>query len=238
MSKTRIFLFVSGLAIVGLSFTTPTNAADFPVVEPTTFSWTGCYIGANAGGGWGDSKWIDPVIGQFSSDNPTGWLAGGQIGCNYQFGAFVLGAEGELDWADLNDSQHHVTGDPDEWTDTTQIDWIGTVAARAGLAFDRALLYGKVGAAWVGAGFDDNGFNPSGPYHYKDNDTRNGIVFGAGLEYALSDHWSIKGEYERIDLNSDNVTLNAVVAKPGQPTELFKSKLDINVFKIGVNFRF
>jgi outer membrane immunogenic protein len=68
---------------------------------PPPFTWTGCYVGGHVGGGWGHKTWSDhspertdgeplSFIGGFGttasvSHNTSGWLGGGQVGCDYQF---------------------------------------------------------------------------------------------------------------------------------------------------------
>src|SRR5262249_23768817 len=92
----RKFLLAGALA-VGLPATA--SAADLPmppapVVAPVVYSWTGCYIGGNVGGVWrGGDNWTDARfgIGFGDGNNNNGrFIAGGQVGCNYQFNHFVL----------------------------------------------------------------------------------------------------------------------------------------------------
>src|SRR5260370_24921300 len=88
------------------------------------FSWTGCYIGANIGGGWGRNEFSDPAdpkvagcsrgaatffVGWLSPGSlqvdPSGVLGGGQVGCDYQFAPnWVVGIEGEGSGADIRGS--------------------------------------------------------------------------------------------------------------------------------------
>src|SRR5436190_460732 len=66
-------------------------------------SWAGCYIGANIGGGWGrDSDWDFTVLG-LSAGKPhySGVLGGGQVGCDYQSAAWVVGLAGMFDWGSI-----------------------------------------------------------------------------------------------------------------------------------------
>src|SRR5690606_34623970 len=63
-------------------------------IAAAPFSWTGFYIGANAGYGWGE----------IADHEPDGWFGGGQIGFNYQVGSMVLGLEADIQGADMNDS--------------------------------------------------------------------------------------------------------------------------------------
>ena len=80
----------------------PAPAPYVPVV--TTFSWSGFYLGLNGGYGFGQSKWNSAIgtVGGFATD---GGLAGGTVGGNYQWGQFVVGVEGDIDWQNLRGSQ-------------------------------------------------------------------------------------------------------------------------------------
>ena len=116
-------LLLSGVAIAALAAISSANAADLgqrpvykapPVVAPVpVFTWTGCYIGAHGGFGWGrdhndfgvavasggteggEPGFFPQEFGPFNH-NTSGGVAGGQVGCNYQFAAnWVVGVEGE-----------------------------------------------------------------------------------------------------------------------------------------------
>ena len=65
-----------------------------PIFNPApVFSWTGFYVGVHAGYGWSEFSASDPVAGD-STAEAKGWIAGAQLGYNYQIGQFVIGAEG------------------------------------------------------------------------------------------------------------------------------------------------
>src|SRR5579871_2111317 len=77
-------------------------AADFPaqprppIVEKPL--WTGFYLGVQGGGGWASARLVDPHFDiSFAAVDvrSSGWLAGAQVGANWQFGNMVVG--GELD---------------------------------------------------------------------------------------------------------------------------------------------
>ena len=61
------------------------------------YNWTGFYLGANGGGGWGRSWWS----GTSTPVNFSGAQVGGTAGYNWQFGNTVLGLEGDMDWSNL-----------------------------------------------------------------------------------------------------------------------------------------
>lgn len=208
------------------------------VVAPAAFSWQGCYVGVIAGYGRGNSYWDDPIIGEFSHDQPRGWLAGGEVGCNFTAGALVFGIEGDLAWANFRDAKSHATPDPDEWTDTTTYHAIATVTGRVGFAFNRTMIYAEAGFALARVTLDDTGINPSGPYQYATTQNRRGYVVGGGIEHALNDNWSIKFEYNYMNFGTATVDLQGIDIKPGQPIETVISALSQSVFKFGLNYRF
>src|SRR6202790_3756403 len=84
--------------------------AYMPAAAPV-FSWTGFYIGGNIGGGWHRGDVGGSVAGvNFTNGNSTSFLGGGQVGGNYQIGAFVIGAEAVFDWfANNNNSGNGTT---------------------------------------------------------------------------------------------------------------------------------
>src|SRR5438046_2125798 len=93
------FALVGAVALSFVSACTA-SAADLPprpappvvrapvIVEPI-FTWTGCYIGGNGGGGSMNKGFRSDSFApnqDFGSHSGTGGVAGGQIGCDYQFG--------------------------------------------------------------------------------------------------------------------------------------------------------
>ena len=131
----------------GADMRRPVYQAPPPLPIPI-FRWTGCYIGAHVGGGWGHKTWSDPLLGglEFSSHDVSGWLAGGQIGCDYQAGAVLFGVEGQYSWANLKgDSVDTLSGEI--LSDHTKVEALGTITARLGYVWDRTLLYVKGGTA-------------------------------------------------------------------------------------------
>src|SRR5262245_2279473 len=103
-------LLLSGIAFVGLA-AAPVFAADLtqpplmykaPPPVPV-FSWSGCYICGSAGGGYAwntntntvnTTAFGDLAPGQCFAQSSSGFIGGGQIGCNYQLARFVIGVEG------------------------------------------------------------------------------------------------------------------------------------------------
>ena len=163
-------LLISAAAVALLSTTAFAADLSTPPPEATPsyeaarpFSWTGCYAGVNGGYGWGSSKWSDAFVGTFADDRPNGFLAGGQIGCNYQFnGGFVLGLEGEGDWAKI--IRLAITTMVSGTRGPTQLKSTGSLQLPAGLAMlgTAACFPSKAAGQWRAPTFDDTGNNGLG----------------------------------------------------------------------------
>ncbi len=136
----RVLAAVAGL----LAVTSLAWGADLPPpyapppVAPVPFSWTGVYIGLNAGyAGIKDAQTISgPGVSGSGSTSIPGGIGGAQLGANYQMGAFVLGFEADFDGSMATRS----TSVPGITTGSNdQIPWVGTLRGRAGIAFDQIL---------------------------------------------------------------------------------------------------
>ena len=97
--------------------------APAPIFVPPPFTWTGFYIGVNAGGIWPsggrNASIFDPnagIDGGFINagfpgglgSQSAGFIGGGQAGYNWQTGAFVLGVETDFDGSTLSKSFNNV----------------------------------------------------------------------------------------------------------------------------------
>jgi outer membrane immunogenic protein len=203
----KTFLLATS-ALVVLASAHPARAADqslmphlptkTPIVPPAAiYNWTRCYIGAHGGGG----AVSDIFIGTSFAGNSNflhggGGFGGGQIGCNYQNGAMVLGLEGEA-WSGLTNPQYFTepTGIENRFTRNP---WSTDVAVRAGLPFDRALFYGKAGIAEGRFAFYEAGIDGALPQG-QGAGTLTGVLLGVGLEYGFAPNWSAKLEYDHIE---------------------------------------
>ncbi len=220
MSKFRAI--IAALAIVPIA--TPAIAADLwqpqasfkdePVYEPQRTRWDGFYLGINGGYGWSDNESFDTFA--FDID-PEGGFGGGQIGFNVVTGRLLLGAEADIQGADISDRS--VVGGTSL---TTNIDYFGTVRGRLGFVSDRTLIYGTAGYAWA----DVDVTASAGGLSISAGDTLSGYVVGGGIEYALTDQWSTKLEYQYIDLEDER--LNATD----------KLDNDFHTVRVGLNYRF
>jgi outer membrane immunogenic protein len=230
------------LASAGSAF-----AADpgVPLEEPPVgFSWTGAYVGGQVGYMWsrGDGDYIDIFEGDFgsvfnesTSVDSDGWLVGGQVGYNYQINNWVLGVEGEFAWSD-SDGQNLIIDDTNGAqvaTENVDLNWLGSLTARAGFAAERTLFYAKAGVGFTDIELKDIGL--SGAVGATGSDTLTGWTLGAGAEHAFTDRWSVRGEYQFYSFDAD-ATLDRV--EDGAPFRTYDGDLDIHAIKFGVNYRF
>src|SRR6267142_1624413 len=80
--------------------------------------------------------------------------------------------------------------------------WFGTVRGRFGWAFDRVVVYGTGGVAWI-----DGKIELSGGGVTVSTEANNiGWTAGGGVEWAFFDRWSTKVEY--LYLNSTDIKFN------------------------------
>lgn len=233
----QLTLSAVAAAISCFAFSQAGWAADMPLKAmrmPTvvTYNWSGFYIGANAGYGWGNSSWTDdPALGatNLGGHATEGGLAGGQIGFNWQLSSWVVGVEADVDWASIKGSHVGPTG-----TDIrTKATALGTIAGRFGYAWDRSLIYGKAGAGWASFNYDDF-VTPGGALNGSNSSTRWGWTFGAGLEYAFAANWSAKIEYNYLDFGTERMTFGGGVG--GTFVQDINER--IHVVKAGINYRF
>jgi len=242
--KRAIVLGVGALFLAGMTF--PSAAADLrrppppaPVVAPVAlYNWSGFYIGGHIGGLSAEKDWIDvtfpgTAFGDGSHD-ADGFLAGGQIGFNWQAGSWVFGVEFQASWTNA-DGEHPCLFNVG-LTCQTELNWLGTVAGRVGYAFNNVLLYAKGGFAWANEDFNQLVAPGGGIFAGVDDETRTGWMVGVGLEYGFTPNWSFKVEYNYMDFGSD--THNLVI--PGTGVIFTAADIDqqIHVVKGGINYRF
>lgn len=244
MIRGAVFGLVSAVALIGSAHAADMYRAegglkDGPAYIPVN-TWTGFYVGVNGGYGWNnDSDNITSFIGNYKVFTSKGFdsqgaFGGGQLGYNWQRGQLVLGVETDLQGSGIEDDTR-VSPVPGFTRHLHQsLDWFGTVRGRVGYAFDRALVYATGGFAY---GRVDSSVNTSflgTPIaQFGKNDVETGFVVGGGLEYKIAPSWSIKGEYQFIDLGSQKLTGSIADVIP-----LHSNDVDNNfhTVRVGVNY--
>jgi outer membrane immunogenic protein len=203
MRRQILLASVGAIAIAGSAF-----AADLPyrgpppvyLPPPPIFTWSGLYIGAQVGYAWGSDPIdeVDTVFDHnaFFNDKPNGVIGGAHLGYNLQIGQWVAGLEGSVDGTSLHGTR--TSAGPLVVTMSTRPDVQGSIRGRVGVAFDRVLIYGTGGAAFSGI---TNNYSLGFPFFLSESDTktRTGWTVGGGLEYAVTNNWSIRAEYRYSD---------------------------------------
>jgi outer membrane immunogenic protein len=226
----------------------PARGPAFSPPPPSYFSWTGFYIGVHGGGDWFQKDWSSPatpinlggciVLGCNNSvggHTANSWLAGGQVGLNYQVSNWVFGVEGQFSATKLEGSNAQPPFSTGFIiTNHTKTDSLGTVAARVGVAWDRVLLYAKGGGAWAHDQFWTS--IPGLPVGQSRTETRGGWMTGLGIEYAFLGNWSVKLEYDHLDFGTRRETLLSVA--PGVGPFEYDVRQRIDLVKVGLNYRF
>jgi outer membrane immunogenic protein len=236
----KILLTTIGLAALGMA---PAIAADLPARAYTKapaavapiYNWTGFFVGAEGGGGWGKDDWNLPLAGGIhaAGTSISGATAGGVIGYNWQMPSnVVLGIEGNLDWADLKATSTCISNTT--LNCRSKLDAMYTVTGRLGYAFSSVLLYVKGGGAWTTD--KSNVFvAATGTLLESASTTRDGWTVGAGLEYMFLPNWSAKVEYDYYDFGNKTT---ALVTPAGATLDTINSKLTVNTVKAGINYHF
>lgn len=222
----------------------PVKAPVAPIVP--VFSWTGFYIGGNVGGSWSDVPELFSLpnagggvgFNVANTANSSSIIGGGQIGYNYQIDHVVLGVEADFDWRNNSNTFSCPVITPTGCVPAAatasilslhdEQNWLGTFRGRLGWAFDRVLFYGTGGLAYgnVQHTLTETQLTAAGgavlaALSVTDNTTRTGWVAGAGIQYAITDQWSIGVEYLHVDLGDTTlstptpaVTINTVTFNP------------------------
>ncbi|MFD1704306.1 outer membrane protein [Methylopila henanensis] len=249
-------------------------AADLPayeepaVVAVPSFTWTGFYVGANAGYIWGDhdirtrgkdaatrlnvqNRLRPPSLGI----DGDGWTVGGQLGYNVQLdnSPIVFGVEADFNYTDIDETARYAIPPLAPALGTIrssfsqELEYLGTVRGRLGYAFDRVLVYGTGGLAYgkvkTSARFNNN-LTPAGAggalgFSDSKSDWEVGYAVGGGVEYAVTDNISVKGEYLYYDLGDTTLNVNRTPAAPlGQSGYKSKFENDGHIARVGVNYKF
>lgn len=264
MKKRVLSLLASTAALAFVA--SAANAADLPAREAPppmiapvpVFTWTGFYVGVNAGYGWLDDNnttgiFVPPgtfappfagvsgvLGGGGAGGNDDGFVGGAQIGYNYQIGSFVVGVEADIQWADFNVENNVFVvpaGFPPSFIPAAlsddDMEWFGTARARAGVAFDRFLIYA------------------TGGFAYSDNNT--GWTAGGGIEWALPSNFlgsaatiGLEGLWVSLERDDDNNGgfIGSYVPAPGAgPVNVFVPVANNNdneffVARAKLNFKF
>jgi outer membrane immunogenic protein len=239
------------------------SAADMPLKAPVyvaPFTWTGVYLGINAGYGTSTSDGTAYCTNTFgvvggtgcsptvsSTIRPAGGFVGGQLGANYQTGMFVFGVEADIQVAHINDSNTFtqpcclpaLAAGTGVFTRAQNLDWFGTVRGRLGLAiWDRTLIYGTGGLMYAEEVVNSNLTFPGVTYQAQSSGTHAGWVAGGGIEYAFTNNLSAKLEGLYYNLGTETVVAGPSPTLPAILPETTSFTYKGALVRLGANLKF
>ncbi len=187
--------------------------------------WTGFYLGVTAGYNVTDShsEYADPTWAAAYTipSIERGGLFGISAGANYQSGIVVLGAEATAMLGAVSATFANPLGINDDVTAGS--DFQALLLGRAGISVGKVLPYVTAGVG-VAHGYSTTESNAN------DDGMFAGLAYGAGIEMALDDNWSIRGQYLHSTMSGGNFHV-------GQPYETASAPSSDSVM-VGVTFRF
>jgi outer membrane immunogenic protein len=226
---------IGALAFLGVS---AAHAADEVAVTSPEYTWSGFYLGAHAGYGWGNADYssggllgpahVDEfvIFEDFRQDDGRGFIGGVQAGYNWQTGNLVYGFEADAAYANVKGGRILFTNvgtiDPNE-----KLRFLGTIRGRLGYSVGRFLPYVTAGMAVANYKLEES--------YSGSSNTHVGWAVGLGSELAVTEKVSLKLEYLYADFGKKNYDVRYlaggyVVPLGFEPT--------LQTVRLGVNVRF
>jgi outer membrane immunogenic protein len=240
------------------------KAPEFLPPPPPPPLWTGFYVGLNAGYTWEDNRNVPIVSGAIPPFTPAigwagtavlgtntdGFIGGGQIGYNYQFGnSFVVGVEADIQGIARDNGTVAALGGfgpiASSFSASKTLDYLGTVRGRVGyLVTPTLLVYGTGGFAYGQGSLNTSLVQTVGPFvgisGVSFSDTRVGWTAGGGVEWLFLPNWSAKVEYLYYDLGTvttlSPLNYSPVLGLVGWTTST--GRFNGHVVRAGVNYHF
>ncbi|AWC20855.1 Opacity protein antigen [Aminobacter sp. MSH1] len=199
-----------------------------PELAPAGFSWTGAYVGVQAGNSWGDANadYVNPFVWPTSHD-PAGFLGGVYVGYNYQFSNnIVLGLDADIAWSGANSEFKDFPGLVRTMVD---VDYTAAGRVRLGYAVDRWLPYvaGGIAVSRAEFGYDMTVSDAA------IKDTLVGWTLGGGVELAATDNLILRAEYRYSDFGSGKEHMFA-----GFPNHYARYDLKSHDIRVGFAYKF
>jgi outer membrane immunogenic protein len=254
MTQVRSFRLValstcSAVALLAIGGT-QAEAQGAPV--PT---WAGFYIGATIGYGEGSTRWIDarnPNIawtnngnGGAANINADGLAYGFLGGYNFQSGRVVVGIETDITRIDgkgtFNWNLPTTSNSSPTAVINTKLNWVGTTRARIGYAFDSLLVYVTGGIAYGDAQAHWTQSATSGAQWDVSNTMRAGTVLGGGVEYMITNNWSLRAEALHVTFNRTQAVDVTPASAPdfgGTSGYSMSTRTHETIARVGATFKF
>lgn len=226
---------LSAALLCGTAFVTPALAADVIYEEPMApapapvvvfepaFTWTGFYVGGQAGVAFNTdsgsfSSDDSSFVGGSDDDEDAGFIGGVHVGYDHQIDNFIIGAVADINYIDAESNTSYTLDGFDgsaEFGVNSDINFVGTLRAKAGFAADRFAIYATGGLAYADLDEEHNGgstFTSVGGTLYNvsvDQDSDDiGYAVGGGVDYLVTQNFSIGVEYLYTDLGESDASVN------------------------------
>lgn len=267
-SRSMVGLFIMvRKPILAAAITLAAGIAALPAWAGEPGDWTGYYAGVNLGAAMGTAEMglspsgaffgptaIDISDGNFwrgSRDlDSTDLTSGVQAGYQQAFGRYVLGVEADIGYLGLEDSASVTAFNPGSGgtyrlDQKMETDLFASLRPRLGYVPEALsndlLLFVTGGVTLTRAKVEQTFTQLNAAYSsqgLREEKTLLGWTAGAGMEYALSRQWSLKGEYSYADLGT--IENNGASGNAGfaNYTTDNKAELSAHMLRLGLSFRF
>jgi len=234
--------------LVAAAFGSP-GQAQAPIYSPTpiAYEWSGFYLGATAGWIWADIDATELFSEEFGvymlpgdpyEFDTEGFIGGAEIGYDWRWNHFVIGAAAQVGYLDLRgsiqDPNSLPTGAP---TTYFNAHLYGELTGRVGFAWNRVFPYVRGGVAFLdatGGTLDSCGRSFCGPttIDASSDELLTGWILGAGLEFKVLEHWAAGLEYKYINFEEMHVSGISV------PTAEYSQELDVDSHSVRATLKY
>jgi outer membrane immunogenic protein len=174
----------------------------------------------------------------------TGWVAGGQLGYNWQRDSFVYGLEGDVSLMHLKSSMTNILPTPFPFIPNptamtnANMDWYGTFRGRLGWSAGPVLFYGTGGVAYGNVELNSNITSGPGSLAAQAWSARAGWVAGGGIEFKVRPDVIFSVGYQYVDFGHVSVASSATIFGPTPFTVNATTHAQFQVATAGVSWLF
>jgi outer membrane immunogenic protein len=226
---------------------------------PPPAGWTGFYVGGDAGAAWSNDRatWnplpSPTAFGAFpisANDRGVAFLGGAHAGYNDQIMPdWVLGFEGDWTWTKAGGTSTEpwipqpgvVLFSGSQTTMSANLDWLASARGRIGYLLTPGIMaYATGGAAWAKTNYNAVSENTGGGYFAttSSSSTQTGYAVGGGLEWMVTDNWTVRAEYLYYQFNKGPNVVVPAPAVAGFPSNFVWGNANVSVARAGISYKF